>query len=398
MRISVILLILLIMVSPVCNAVSPDAVKNQKILANTYQSLENLDRYHLDVDAKALIPYEGNNFNIVFRAECDAQVKPALGKGVIKLTIETPVKSITEEMTYYFEEVDKQLVCYLKTKENTWTQTFLPYNPLDMSIKSNPMEYITRITTLTEEKDADVLKVTLNGNCILKELIRQIPEARKSDIEAINQLFGHINDFDYTVRIDKKTAAKVKIDFDLSDIIAQIARNITAMPEMKAQQNEKMMKAFNNTKVSATISVSPLDDSGSIIIPAEVKAQAIEAGRRTITAKSTNPTLTPPSAKMSPVIYPSEARKNSEEGTVQLQITITETGKPENIEIFQSSGSKVLDAAALESIQQWEFSPAMSHGKPIVCRVIVPIIFKMNEPALAQSAEEIKNVQQQLNE
>lgn len=389
MRISVILLILLLVASPVCNAISSDSVKAKEILANTYQNLEKLDRYHLDIVVTALLPLQDNTFNIVINAECDTQTKPVLGKGTARFTMETPTRSVTQKAIYYFEEADNQLIGYSNIKDNTWIKQSLPYSPLDSSKKNNLMEYITKISVLSEDKDAIVLKVTLNGNCILKELTRHMPADSTSQITIINQLFSNIDDFDYTVRIDKKIAAKARFDFDLSGLIAQIGKNASEMNGIDAQHKADLLKFCNNSKLSATVSYSKLDNSEPIIIPAEVKAQAAEYNRQLITAQSPDPaSITPPRVKMSPPVYPLEARINAEEGTVRLQVTISATGKPENIVILQSSGSKSLDAAALDSIRQWEFFPARLHGKPIACAVTLPIIFKLEEEALPVPAAE----------
>ena len=389
MRISAILLILLLFASPVCNAVSPDSVKAKEILANTYQNLEKLDRYHLDIVVTALLPLKDNTFSIVMNAECDTQTKPVLGKGTVKFTVEKPTGSVTQKALYYFEEADNQLIGYSNIKDNTWIKQSLPYSPLDFLKKSNFMEYITKISVLSEDKDAIVLKVTLNGNCILKELTRHMPADSNSQIAIINQLFSNIDDFDYTVRIDKRTADKARFDFDLSGLIAQIGKNASAMNGIDAQHKEDLLKFCNNSKLSASLAYSKPDNSEPIIIPAKVKAQAAEYNRQLITAKSPDPaSMTPPRVKLSPPVYPLEARINAEEGTVQLQVTISEAGTPENIVILQSSGSKSLDAAALDSIRQGEFFPARLHGKPIACVVTLPIIFRLEEEALPLPAVE----------
>ncbi len=385
MRISVILLILLLLVGNVGNAVSVDSSKGKKILANAYQDFAALDQYHLDVIITSLIPYQNNMLHIIINNSSDMQTKPVLAKGTMKITMEAPDKAIALKMIYFFEEADKQLICYSNINGDKWIKQSLPYITLDRSTKHS--DYITNLSILKEDNDEIDLKVTLNGNYIFKEFINQTSAENFS----IEQSFSNINDFDYTMKIDKKTG-KAKLDIDLSDLIGQIGKNIIEINAANAQEKEALLKICNNIKSSATVTISRLDTNEAIIIPAEIKAQAVESDRQLLTATSPDPAITaaitPPRVKTSPIIYPLEARRNFEEGTVLLKFTITATGKLENPEILKSSGSEILDAAALASIQQWELFPAMYKGKPITISTTAPISFRLKKEALPPPAEE----------
>ena len=388
MRISAILLILLLLVSNVCNAVAADSGKGKKLLANTYQDLATLDRYHLDIIITSLIPYQNNTLKIVINNIADVQTKPVLGKGTVKMTMEAPDKAIALKMIYFFEEANKQFVCYSNTNGDKWVERAFPYTPLDKP--TNHMDYITNVAVLKEDNNAIVLKVTINGNYILKELIPRVPANNNLPVEGFEQLLRNIDDFDYTVTINKKTG-KAGFDLDLSDLIGQIGKNILEMDAPNARQKEELLKVFNHIKASATVTISKPDHPEAITIPAEIKAQAVELDRHLLTTTSPDPAITPLRVKTSPIIYPAEARKNLEEGTVIIKFTVLATGKLENPEILQSSGSEILDAAALDSIQQWEFFPAMLQGKPIASKSSVPITFRLEGAPLLPAEDEKKN-------
>jgi protein TonB len=77
--------------------------------------------------------------------------------------------------------------------------------------------------------------------------------------------------------------------------------------------------------------------------------------------------------------YPDEAYERGEQGTVVLRLHIAEDGRVERIEIAQSSGSPVLDAAAQETLATWHFHPARHQGRPVPSYRDQPVRFLLDE-------------------
>ena len=75
--------------------------------------------------------------------------------------------------------------------------------------------------------------------------------------------------------------------------------------------------------------------------------------------------------------YPPLARRLGEQGRIILRVRVDSAGNPATIELFESSGSARLDAAARQTVAGWRFVPARRGGKPIESWVQVPIIFKL---------------------
>jgi protein TonB len=75
--------------------------------------------------------------------------------------------------------------------------------------------------------------------------------------------------------------------------------------------------------------------------------------------------------------YPPLARRLGEEGTVILRVKVTAQGQVESLHVQQSSGYEPLDAAALNAVRQWTFTPAQLAGKPQAGWVLVPIQFSL---------------------
>jgi protein TonB len=79
-----------------------------------------------------------------------------------------------------------------------------------------------------------------------------------------------------------------------------------------------------------------------------------------------------------PPEYPRQARRRGWEGKVILVVLVLEDGSAGRVELRQSSGHKVLDIAAMNTVKQWRFSPGKENGRPKSMEVLVPVHFKLD--------------------
>lgn len=75
--------------------------------------------------------------------------------------------------------------------------------------------------------------------------------------------------------------------------------------------------------------------------------------------------------------YPLMARRRGYEGKILLNVFVNSKGVVSEIKIKQSSGHPSLDTSALETVQNWLFTPASEGGRPVAMWVDVPIEFKL---------------------
>jgi protein TonB len=75
-------------------------------------------------------------------------------------------------------------------------------------------------------------------------------------------------------------------------------------------------------------------------------------------------------------IYPAIARAARVQGTVILDAVIDETGKVTTVRVLRSNPP--LDAAAIDAVRQWEFTPTLLNGQPIPIVMTVTITFTLN--------------------
>ncbi len=75
--------------------------------------------------------------------------------------------------------------------------------------------------------------------------------------------------------------------------------------------------------------------------------------------------------------YPRLARQLGQEGLVVLSVEIDEKGLARDVKIAKSSGYKLLDDAAVKTVQGWIFIPATKKGKPVSSKVEIPVRFRL---------------------
>jgi protein TonB len=87
------------------------------------------------------------------------------------------------------------------------------------------------------------------------------------------------------------------------------------------------------------------------------------------------PGVTPPkSVSKTSVAYPDAARKQKLEGTVQLNMLISETGHVIDVRVLKSA-HPLLDEAAVSTVKEWVYEPAKKQGVPVKVWLSTSITF-----------------------
>ena len=79
--------------------------------------------------------------------------------------------------------------------------------------------------------------------------------------------------------------------------------------------------------------------------------------------------------KMAKPQYPQDAFVKKIEGIVEVEILIDSTGRVIQARIVRSI--PLLDAAALQTVYQWIFQPAVKHGRPVATVARAPVTFRI---------------------
>lgn len=122
--------------------------------------------------------------------------------------------------------------------------------------------------------------------------------------------------------------------------------------------------------------------------PEEERPQLVEAPRPPPPAPTPPAaqaaSAAPPATRPEPIAgstpaprYPPQAFRRGERGVVVVLAAIGPDGVPTSVSLAQSSGSRLLDRAALDAVRNWRFRPAMANGRPTTGNVAIPIEFNL---------------------
>ena len=85
---------------------------------------------------------------------------------------------------------------------------------------------------------------------------------------------------------------------------------------------------------------------------------------------------TPPRLiKQTRPVYPQDAFIKKIEGVVEVEILIDVTGRVSRARVMRSV--PLLDQAAIETVKQWVFTPAIKGGRPVPTTAIAPVTFRI---------------------
>lgn len=78
--------------------------------------------------------------------------------------------------------------------------------------------------------------------------------------------------------------------------------------------------------------------------------------------------------------YPRAARDLGIEGVVVLQVVVAADGSLESVDVAKSSGSALLDRAAIAAVESWKFRPATVRGEPVRSTLrLPPVKFRLTD-------------------
>ena len=118
---------------------------------------------------------------------------------------------------------------------------------------------------------------------------------------------------------------------------------------------------------AAPVEPAPVESAPATAVP--VQATAMPA-----------PSQTPPQLleRIAPS-YPAEALRNQTQGSVLLRIAVAADGSVADVQVLESSHSRVLDRAAMDAVRNWKFRPATQDGQPVASTMDVPVDFRLGD-------------------
>jgi periplasmic protein TonB len=173
---------------------------------------------------------------------------------------------------------------------------------------------------------------------------------------------------------------------------AEVPKPVTpdtlAKPKFEApieQPQEKPLTAENKTPADQQLGSETGDDTGVAegmeggVVGGQVGGVPGGVLGGVVGGTGTGPVmdydLPPRPIKITRPQYPQEAFIKKVEGTVVVEIMIDIQGRVIRARVLQSV--PLLDAAAIQTVYQWVFSPAMKHGRPVPTLAHAPVAFRI---------------------
>jgi protein TonB len=157
---------------------------------------------------------------------------------------------------------------------------------------------------------------------------------------------------------------QIKLQPVLPPPIAQPTHRVVEhAPRVPAPPSNPPVDAVNDAP-------SPID----LYVPPQVEAPPTDVG-----PVSAAPVFAAIAADIAPVPpYPKQALIRRIAGQVVLRIRVDVQGRPVEVSIESSSGSRLLDEAAAKFVQaRWHFVPAMQGGQPVEALALLPVNFAL---------------------
>lgn len=77
--------------------------------------------------------------------------------------------------------------------------------------------------------------------------------------------------------------------------------------------------------------------------------------------------------------YPPEAIRRRLQGTVLLELEVSETGQVQSVSVLRSSGHSILDQSALRTVRNWRGRPATQSNRAVATVESIPIRFRLGD-------------------
>lgn len=138
---------------------------------------------------------------------------------------------------------------------------------------------------------------------------------------------------------------------------------------VRSQTKPRHTKKQQSARPSPTLPEPQVLDS--------VNATAGPASAVATPATITQPLFEAAYLRNPPPDYPSAAKRRRQEGQVMLMVAVNASGAPTDVRVISSSGFELLDSAARDAVQRWQFVPAQQNGQAIAAEVRVPVMFRL---------------------
>ena len=147
------------------------------------------------------------------------------------------------------------------------------------------------------------------------------------------------------------------------------------------------LKGGVSTPEAAVVTGCALDRSPANCNVARTDHIAADACTQGIQTADSPPDSKPPKGRTIAPEYPPSVVAKAWEGAVIVLAHVDRSGYVCRAAILQSSGLAPIDAAVLDSVRAWRFSPGLAHGQPVEATAEGKVDYMITDYALGQETE-----------
>jgi len=149
-----------------------------------------------------------------------------------------------------------------------------------------------------------------------------------------------------------------------------------ASREQFARAAPQQSRSRRETAIQPTVAATSAD------APELARSQPVHRPAAPVTAVSLPRTLGTEVDAAKPIfnpppVYPAAALAGRIEGRVLLHLTVGLSGDVTLVRLVRSSGSALLDQAAITAVRKWRFEPATQRGEPVAWECQLPVRFTL---------------------
>ena len=163
---------------------------------------------------------------------------------------------------------------------------------------------------------------------------------------------------------DNQSLAKDRVELRTQNRL--LKKQLTHLTAINQELDQVISRQPTQTEISRTES-----QTGSTLPTQQASRNLLDTGNAAVDYKPR------PVAGNPKPHYPLLARNQGIEGRVVVNVLISVQGTVKTIGVGQSSGSRLLDKAAVQAVKKWRFHPVLHNGKAIPSSESVPIVFKL---------------------
>lgn len=181
------------------------------------------------------------------------------------------------------------------------------------------------------------------------------------------------------VHLNNKGDSNISQNIDKSIIVKLISSN-----EVKKYQENKLSidPTINKVTISSinatTFNIEPIYDDHIVNKVNNTTFETKRVSQEHAVIEQSTLTKGMPDYQYNPLpIYPMSLREQGITGVVWIRVWVESNGIPKDILVMKSSGYKLMDAAAVQSVKKWRFIPARKGHQYLSSWVEFPIRFSL---------------------